>query len=110
MQWRSIRMAIRPPPTRQSCSQRRTSFPSLRVDEKPNIQAIERASGYAETDSGQVVRGLKSSYKRHGTLNLFAALEVATGQITTKFPERKKREDLSSFCEAVLTVTHAATE
>jgi transposase len=42
----------------------------LSVDEKPSIQAIERASGYVETDSGKVVRGLKSTYKRHGTLNL----------------------------------------
>ena len=95
-------MAIRPPPTRQSCSQRRTSFPSLSVDEKPNIQAIERASGYVETDSGQVVRGLKSTYKRHGTLNLFAALEVGTGQVKTKFTEHKKREDFRSFLVDVL--------
>ena len=36
------------------------------VDEKPGIQAIERPSGYVETDSGAVVRGLKSTYKRHG--------------------------------------------
>jgi transposase len=50
----------------------------LSVDEKPSLQAIERASGYVETDSGKVVRGLKSTYKRHGTLNLFAALEVGT--------------------------------
>jgi hypothetical protein len=53
----------------------------LSVDEKPTIQAIERVSGYVETDSGKVVRGLKSTYKRHGTLNLFAALEVDTGQV-----------------------------
>jgi hypothetical protein len=62
----------------------------LSVDEKPTIQAIERASGYVETDSGKVVRGLKSTYKRHGTLNLFAALEVGTGQVKTKFTEFKK--------------------
>jgi hypothetical protein len=65
----------------------------LSVDEKPSIQAIERTSGYVETDSGKVVRGLKSTYKRHGTLNLFAALEVGTGQVKTKFTEYKKRED-----------------
>src|SRR5260370_19704453 len=59
----------------------------LSVDEKPSIQAIERASGYVETDSSKVVRGLKSTYKRHGTLNLFAALEVGTGQVKTKFTE-----------------------
>jgi transposase len=74
----------------------------LSVDEKPSIQAIERASGYVETDSGKVVHGLKSTYKRHGTLNLFAALEVGTGQVKTKFTEYKKREDFRSFLDDVL--------
>jgi hypothetical protein len=53
------------------------------VDEKPSIQALERKTGYVETDSGKIVRAYKSTYKRHGTLNLFAALEVATGQVKT---------------------------
>src|SRR6516225_9463652 len=57
----------------------------LSVDEKPSIQAIERASGYVETDSGQVVRALKSTYQRHGTLHLFAALEAGTGQVPSQF-------------------------
>lgn len=74
----------------------------LSVDEKPSIQAIERASGYVETDSGKVVRGLKSTYKRHGTLNLFAALEVGTGQVRTKFTEFKKRKDFCGFLDGVL--------
>ena len=74
----------------------------LSVDEKPSIQAIERASGYVETDSGKVVRGLKSTYKRHGMLNLFAALEVGTGRVHTKFTESKKREDFRAFLDAVL--------
>src|SRR5947207_8129826 len=74
----------------------------LSVDEKPSIQAIERASGYVETDSGKVVRAMKSTYKRHGTLNLFAALEVGTGQVHTKFTEHKKRQDFRSFLDDVL--------
>jgi transposase len=74
----------------------------LSVDEKPGMQAIERPSGYVETDSGAVVRGLKSTYKRHGTLNLFAALEVGTGQVKTKFTEYKKRADFQSFLDGVI--------
>ena len=74
----------------------------LSVDEKPSIQVIERAAGYVETDSGKVVRGLKSTYKRHGTLNLFAALEVGTGQVRTKFTGFKKREDFRRFLDDVL--------
>lgn len=56
----------------------------LNVDEKPSIQAIERPSGYVETDSRAVVRALKSTYKRHGTLKLFAALEASNGQVHAK--------------------------
>lgn len=52
----------------------------LSVDEKPGKQAIERPAGYIETDSGAVVRALKSTYKRYGTLNLFDAFEVCPGQ------------------------------
>jgi hypothetical protein len=54
------------------------------VDEKPSIQALERKTGYIKTDSGKVIRAYKSTYKRHGTLNLFAALEVSTGKIQGK--------------------------
>ena len=74
----------------------------LSVDEKPSIQAIERPSGYVETDSGAVVRGLKSTYKRHGTLNLFAALEVGTGQVKYEFTEFKKRADFQGFLDGVI--------
>jgi transposase len=74
----------------------------LSVDEKPSLQAIERPSGYIETDSGKVVRALKSTYKRHGTLNLFAALEVGTGQVRTKFTDYKKREDFLSFLDGII--------
>jgi len=72
------------------------------VDEKPSIQAIERASGYVETNSGKVVRARKSTYKRHGTLILFAALEVGTGQVPRKFTETKKRVDFLNFLDGVL--------
>jgi transposase len=74
----------------------------LSVDEKPSMQVIERASGYVETASGAVVRALKSTYKRHGTLNLFAALEVGTGQVQSKITDYKKRADFQSFLEEVI--------
>jgi transposase len=69
----------------------------LSVDEKPTIQALERARGYVLTSSGKVVHGLKSTYKRHGTVNLFAALEVATGIIRGKTTRTKKRVDFQAF-------------
>jgi transposase len=74
----------------------------LSVDEKPSMQAIQRPSGYVETDSGAVVRALKSTYKRHGTLSLFAALNVGTGAVQTKITDYKKRADFQSFLEGVI--------
>lgn len=74
----------------------------LSIDEKPSIQALERKIGYVETSCGKIVRGLKSTYKRNGTLNLFAALNVATGNVKTKTTETKKRLDFQSFLESVL--------
>ena len=41
----------------------------LSVDEKPSIQALSRATGYVQTSSGKIARGLKSTYRRNGTLN-----------------------------------------
>ncbi len=79
----------------------------LSVDEKPTIQALERSRGYVLTSSGKVVQGLKSTYKRHGTINLFAALEVATGIIRGKTTQTKKRMDFQAFLTE-LVVEHPA--
>jgi hypothetical protein len=49
----------------------------------------KRPSGYVETDSGDVVRAMKSPYKSNGTLNLFAALEIASGQVLAQTIDRK---------------------
>lgn len=74
----------------------------LSVDEKPSIQALERARGYVQTSSGKIVQGMKSTYKRHGTINLFAALEVATGVIRGKTTPTKKRADFQAFMDEVI--------
>lgn len=74
----------------------------LCVDEKPSIQALERKTGYVETRDGKIMRAYKSTYKRHGTLNLFAALNVANGDIKTKTTAYKKREDFLEFMNGVV--------
>ena len=75
------------------------------VDEKPSIQALERAKGYVQTSSGKIVHGLKSTYRRHGTLNLFAALQVATGHIHSSTTELKRREEFLQFMDQVVSET-----
>ena len=53
----------------------------LSVDEKPHIQALERAQGFLRLPDGKAVNGFSHGYKRHGTTTLFAALDVLTGQV-----------------------------
>lgn len=82
----------------------------ISVDEKPSIQALERATGYVETDGGKIVRGFKSTYKRHGTLNLFAALQVATGEIQTATTTLKRREEFLQFMDQIVAEVPAGRE
>lgn len=82
----------------------------LSVDEKPSIQALERATGYVQTDNGKIVRAFRSTYKRHGTLNLFAALEVATGAVRTRITHKKRRIEFLEFMDQVLSDLPAAKE
>ena len=71
------------------------------MDEKPSIQALERTTGSIKTDSGNVIRAYTSTDKRPGTLNLFAALEVATGNIQGNVTQAKKRTDFHAFMEEI---------
>lgn len=82
----------------------------LSVDEKPSIQALERATGYVQTDNGKIVRGFKSTYKRHGTLNLLAALTIATGAIRAKTTARKRRVEFLEFMDEVVADVPADQE
>ena len=42
----------------------------LAVDEKPSIQALERAQGYLKLPNGRALTGHSHDYKRHGTTTL----------------------------------------
>lgn len=80
------------------------------VDEKPNIQALERAQGWLRLPNGKAITGYNHEYKRHGTSNLFAALEVATGQITGKHYARKRRREFLDFMNTIVAGYPADTE
>ena len=74
----------------------------ISADEKPSIQALSRKTQYVRTENGQIVRGIKSTYRRNGTLNLFAALEIATGKVFGKTTKYKKRPDFQKFLDELL--------
>ena len=72
------------------------------LDEKPAIQALERAQGWLRLPDGQALRGFSHEYKRHGTTTLFAALHVATGMVRTgHYPRRRRREFLDFLNDVV---------
>ena len=73
----------------------------LCVDEKPSIQALERAQGYLELPNGRALTGQSHDYKRHGTTTLFAALDVATGKIIAAHSKRRRRVEFLGFMNSV---------
>jgi transposase len=76
----------------------------LCVDEKPAIQALERAQGWLKLPNGKALTGFSHEYKRHGTTNLFAALETATGMVHTGQYQRRRRIEFLDFMNDVVAV------
>lgn len=74
----------------------------LAVDEKPSIQALERAQGYLRLPNGQAVNGYSHGYKRHGTTTLFAALEITTGLVKTAHYNRRRRCEFLDFMNGIV--------
>jgi transposase len=74
----------------------------LSVDEKPSIQALERAQGYLRLPDGKALNGFSHCYKRHGTTTLFAALEVTTGLVKTGHYKRRRRREFLDFMNEIV--------
>ena len=74
----------------------------LSIDEKPSIQALERAQGYLKLPTGRAMIGQSHDYKRHGTTTLFAALDVATGKVIGRHYKRRRRVEFLSFMNTVV--------
>lgn len=72
------------------------------VDEKPSIQALERAQDYLKLPNGRTLTGHSHDYKRNGTSTLFAAFEVATGKVTVAHKTRRRRIEFLDFMNDVV--------
>ena len=81
----------------------------ISVDEKPAIQALERAQGWLRLPDGQALRGFSHEYKRHGTTTLFAAMEIATGMVKVGHYPRRRRREFLDFMNGVVD-NYPATE
>src|SRR5262249_43591250 len=70
------------------------------VDEKSQIQALDRTQPLLPMRPGQVERRTHD-YTRHGTTTLFAALNVATSTVITQFHRRHRSIEFRQFLDAV---------
>jgi len=68
----------------------------LGVDEKSQIQALERSQRVLPMGLGYV-EGVTHNYFRHGTTTLFAALDVASGDVLTQCKARHRHQEFVAF-------------
>jgi transposase len=72
----------------------------LCVDEKSQIQALDRTAPILPLQPGLAERR-SHDYLRHGTTTLFAALEIATGQVTAACKPRHRNTEFLAFLKQV---------
>src|SRR4051795_12846322 len=72
----------------------------LCVDEKSQVQALDRTQPLLPMGPGQAERHTHD-YVRHGTTSLFAALNVATGEVIGKCHRRHRHQEFIRFLDEV---------
>ncbi len=72
----------------------------LCVDEKTQIQALDRTQPELPLKIGNP-RRLTTTYKRHGTVSLIAALSVHEGEITAKTIDKNNSDNFLSFLKSL---------
>lgn len=72
----------------------------LCVDEKSQIQALERTQPVLPMGLGYV-EGITHDYVRHGTTTLFAALNVANGQVITRVRPQHRHQEFLEFLRQI---------
>ena len=72
----------------------------LCVDEKSQIQALDRTAPLLPMRPGQIERRTHD-YKRHGTTSLFAALDVATGKVIASLHRRHRAAEFRRFLDSI---------
>jgi transposase len=81
----------------------------LCVDEKAQIQALDRTQPVLPMRPGQVERRTHD-YTRHGTTTLFAALNTKTGRVITEFHRRQRAREFRKFLQTVHAQVPATLE
>lgn len=76
----------------------------LSVDEKTQIQALDRTQPLLPLRPGQMERRTHD-YKRHGTASLYAAFDVASGKVLGRVTQRHTAKDFLEFLEQIEKAT-----
>lgn len=74
----------------------------LCVDEKSQIQALDRTQPLLPMQPG-VPERRTADYRRHGTISLFAALNIATGTVIAETRRRHRAKEFRAFLERIDT-------
>lgn len=72
----------------------------LSVDEKAQIQALERTQPLLPLRPGQIERRTHD-YRRHGTTSLFAALDIKTSEVLGQLHRRHRSIEFRKFLDAI---------
>lgn len=72
----------------------------LCVDEKSQIQALERSQPMLPLGLGYI-EGVTHDYVRHGTTTLFAALDIANGQVLAQCRARHRHQEFLAFLKHI---------
>src|SRR5262249_58327771 len=72
----------------------------LCVDEKSQIQALDRSQPLLPMRPGQAERRMHD-YKRHGTTSLFAALDVKSGTVVGECYRRHRSVEFRKFLDTI---------
>jgi transposase len=81
----------------------------LCVDEKTQIQALDRSQPLLPMRPGQAERRTHD-YVRHGTTSLFAALEVKSGRVVGDFHARHRSVEFRKFLDRIEAAVPAALD
>jgi transposase len=72
----------------------------LSFDEKTQVQALQRTQPLLPVDFGKTEKRTHD-YKRHGTTNLFAALDILTGRVVGRCFDQKRTAEFLTFMNQV---------
>src|SRR3954451_10010431 len=90
------------PPRRPRSLGSTSTHPRARWSSPSMRSHLERVQGYLILPNGRAVSGRAHDYMRHGTSTLFAAFNIANGEVTARHYKRRRRIEFLDFMNRVV--------